>query len=156
MRDSIFPAPVLPGGSGMKERDLMNGYSQYKEKSIYSMSGPELLLLLFDEAIRRLTRAEHSLQDKNYKDFDDCVTRATKIVRYLTDILDMSQPIAWDLKRIYDYLVYDLSRVRAGRERQMSEIGRIRHILSELREGFDGASKKVSDTHVVQSKEIRG
>ena len=73
MRDSIFPAPVLPGGSGMKERDLMNGYSQYKEKSIYSMSGPELLLLLFDEAIRRLTRAEHALQDKNYKDFDDCV-----------------------------------------------------------------------------------
>ena len=38
----------------------MNGYSQYKEKSIYSMSGPELLLLLFDEAIKRLTRAELS------------------------------------------------------------------------------------------------
>ena len=134
----------------------MNGYSQYKEKSIYSMSGPELLLLLFDEAIRRLTRAEHSLQDKNYKDFDDCVTRATKIVRYLTDILDMSQPIAWDLKRIYDYLVYDLSRVRAGRERQMSEIGRIRHILSELKEAFEGANKQVNYMHMVKETEIRG
>ena len=80
----------------------------------------------------------------------------TKIVRYLTDILDMEQPIAWDLKRIYDYLVYDLSRIKAGRERRQSEIGRIRHILSELREAFDGASKKVNDMHMVKEKEIRG
>ena len=134
----------------------MNGYSQYKEKSIYSMSGPELLLLVYDEAIKRLTRAEISLEDKNYKDFEDCLNRTTKIVRYLEDILDMQQPIAWDLKRIYDYLVYALSRVRAGRERQKSEIGRIRHILSELREAFNGASKKVSDNHIVMEKEIRG
>lgn len=134
----------------------MNGYSQYKEKSIYSMSGPELLLLLFDEAIKRLTRAEISLKDKNYDDFDDCLQRTSKIVRYLTDILDMRQPISHDLRRIYTYLVYDLSMVKAGRERRQEEIGRIRHILSELREGFDGASKQVNDMHMVLEKEIRG
>ena len=134
----------------------MNEYSRYKEKSIYSMSGPELLLLLFDEAIKRLTRAEYSLKDKNYKDFDDCITRASRIVRYLLDILDMSQPISWDLKRIYDYLIFDLSRVKAGRERRMDEIGRIRHILSELREGFEGASKKVNDMHIAKVAEVRG
>lgn len=134
----------------------MNGYSQYKEKSIYSMSGPELLLLLFDEAIKRLTRAEISLKDKNYDDFDDCLQRTSRIVRYLTDILDMRQPISHDLRRIYNYLVYDLSMVKAGRERRQEEIGRIRHILSELREGFDGASKQVNDMHVVMEKEIRG
>ena len=134
----------------------MNEYSRYKEKSIYSMSGPELLLLLFDEAIRRLTRAEHSLEDKNYKDFDDCIIRVSRIVRYLLDILDMSQPISWDLKRIYDYLIFDLSRVKAGRERRIDEIGRIRHILSELREGFEGASKKVNDMHIAKTVEVRG
>ncbi len=134
----------------------MNGYGQYKEKSIYSMSGPELLLLLFDEAIKRLTRAEISLKDKNYSDFDDCLQRTSRIVRYLTDILDMRQPISHDLRRIYTYLVYDLSMVKAGRERRQEEIGRIRHILSELREGFDGASKQVNDMHLVLEKEIRG
>ena len=134
----------------------MNGYSQYKEKSIYSMSGPELLLLLFDESIKRLTRAELSLDEKNYDDFEDCLQRTSKIVRYLTDILDMRQPISHDLRRIYTYLVYDLSMVKAGRERRQEEIGRIRHILSELREGFDGASKQVNDMHLVLEKEIRG
>ncbi len=134
----------------------MNGYSQYKEKSIYSMSGPELLLLLFDEAIRRLIRAEKSLEDKNYEDFEDCIHRTTKIVRYLMDILNMDYEISYDLRRIYTYLIYDLSRVNAGRERRKDEIGRIRHILSELREGFEGASRKVNDMHMVQEREIRG
>jgi len=77
-------------------------------------------------------------------------------VRYLMDILDMNQPISMDLRRIYNYLVYDLSRVNAGRERRQDEIGRIRHILSELREAFDGASRKVNDTHMVIQREVRG
>ena len=82
------------------------------------MSGPELLMLLFDETIKRLTRAEYSLKDKDYKDFEDCINRTSRIVRYLIDILDMEYPISWDLKRIYDYLIFDLSRVKAGRERR--------------------------------------
>lgn len=134
----------------------MSAYNRYKEKSIYSMTGPELLLLVYDEAIRRLTRAEHSLDDKNYKDFDDCLLRTSRIVRYLREILDMGQPISRDLRRIYDYLIYDISRVKAGRERRRDEIGRIRHILSELREAFEGASKKVNDMRTAKENEIRG
>lgn len=134
----------------------MNGYNRYKEKSVYSMSGAEQLLLLYDEAISRLTWAKYSLDDKNYADFDDCITRTTKIVRYLIEILDMEQPISWDLRRIYNYLVFDLSMIRAGRERKRDEIERIRHILSELREAFDEASKQVNDMHVIKEAEIRG
>ena len=134
----------------------MSGYNRYKENSIYSMSGPELLFLIYDEAIKRLTRAEISLDDKNYADFEDCLTRTSKIVRYLKEILDMSQPISYDLRRIYEYLIYDLSRVKAGRERRRDEIGRIRHILSELKEAFEGANKQVNDMHMVKDTEIRG
>ncbi len=134
----------------------MSGYSKYKEKSIYSMSSGELLLLLFDETIKRLIRAEQSLEDKNYGDYDDCMDRVSRIVRYLINILDMQYPISWDLRRIYEYLIYDLSVVKAARERKLEEIGRIRHILSELREAFDGASRQVVDTHIPVQREVRG
>ncbi len=134
----------------------MSGYNRYKEQSIYSMSGSEQLMLLFDESIRRLTRAELSLEDKNYEDFEDCLMRTSRIVRYLIDILDMEQPISNDLRRIYNYLVYDLSLIKAGRERRKDEIGRIRNILSELRSAFFEASKKVSDMHVVKEAVVRG
>lgn len=135
----------------------MNGYQKYKEKSIYSMSGPELLLLLYDEAIRRLTRAEMSLEEKDYDDFEDCLSRTSRIVRYLIDILDMQYPISRDLRRIYNYVIYDLSRIKAGRERQKSEIGRMAHILSELRDAFDQASKIAGDDHhVAKENQIFG
>lgn len=134
----------------------MNGYQKYKENSIYSMSGPELLLLLYDEAVKRLSRAEFALEDKEYGIFDDSLLRVSRIIRYLIDILDMQQPISRELRRIYDYLIFDISKIKAGREREKEEIGRIRHIISELRDAFDQASCKVKDTHMVQTRGILG
>lgn len=119
----------------------MNEFQKYKEASIYSMSGVELLQLLYDEAVSRLSKAEIALEDREYDLFDDCLLRVSRIVRYLGDILDMQQPVSRDLRRIYDYLIYDLSRVKAGRERQREEIPRIRHILSELGDAFQEAGK---------------
>lgn len=134
----------------------MNGYQKYKEKSVYSMSGPELLIMLYDEAVSRLSKAELALEDREYDIFEDCLWRTTRIIRYLIDILDMSQPVSGNLRRIYTYLIYDVSRIKAGRERQKDEIGRVRHILSELRDAFDEASRKVMDTHMVMNKGVLG
>lgn len=112
----------------------MNSYQKYKENSVYSMSSWELLDLLYEEAIGRLRKAELALTDKEYALFDDCLRRSSNIVRYLIDILDMKQPISYDLRRIYDYLILDISKVKSGREREQKEIGRISHILSELKD----------------------
>ena len=134
----------------------MPGYQKYKEQSIYSMSNLELLLLLYDEAISRLSKAEIALGDKDYAIFEDCLRRTTRIVRYLIDILDMRQPLAQDLWDIYTYLIYDVSLIKSGRERRKDEIGRISHILSELRDVFEQAGRKVSDSHYVQRKSVQG
>ena len=134
----------------------MDGYKKYKEKSQNSMSGPELLLLLFDEAISRLKKSQIALEDKNYAVFDDCLQRVTRILLYLIEILDLNQPISFDLRKIYQYLIYDISRIQAGRERQADEIGRVSHILSELRSAFDEASRIAGGNHMVQNKGILG
>ncbi len=135
----------------------MSGYQKYKEQTVLSMSNIELLLLLYDEAISRLSKAEIAVEDDDWDTFEDCLKRVTKIIRYLSDILDMSQqPLADDLWRIYNYLIYDISRVKAGWKRQKAEIGRIRHILSELRDAFNGASQKTNDSHITARKGVLG
>ena len=134
----------------------MDGYARYKEKSIYSMSGIELLLMLYDEAVKRLRKAELALDEKEYEMFEDSMIRTSRIVRYLIDILDMRQPISRDLRRIYNYLIYDISVIRAGRERRRDEIGRIRSILSELRDAFDQASRTCGEVHMPQQKSVLG
>lgn len=129
---------------------------QYKESAIYSMSNLEQLLLLYDEAVKRLRKAEIALEDKKYSVFEEYLDKAGKIIRYLIQILDMQYPISWDLKRIYEYLIYDLSRVKAGRERRADEIPRISHILSELRDAFEQAGRISGDQHIVKERSVFG
>lgn len=122
----------------------MNIYQKYKENSVLSMSQAELLLLLYDEADKQLARASMCLEEEEYVLFDKSMERTSNIIRYLLQILDMEQPISRDLERIYHYLLYDIGRIVAGRKRYIDEIPRIRHILSELRDAFDQASRIVA------------
>ena len=117
-------------------------FKQYKESTIYSMSNLELLLLLYDEAVKRLKMAQIALEDKKYETFEECLEKTGRIVRYLI--------------RIYEYLIYDISRVKAGRERRAEEIPRISHILSELRDAFNQAGKISGDQHIVRERSVFG
>lgn len=54
----------------------MRGYQRYREDSLNTMTQGELLLLLYDELIKRLTQAELSLGQENYEVFEGAVGRS--------------------------------------------------------------------------------
>ena len=115
------------------------GYQGYKEQGISDMTPGELLLLLYDELIKRLLRAELALDKKDYSLFDASIDRSLDIIRYLDDTLDMKYPISRSLNRLYDYFSYELNRVKAGRNR--TELERVKTMADELRESFREAHK---------------
>ena len=117
----------------------MKGYQQYKEHSISTMTQSELLLLLYDELVKHLTRAELALDKADYSQLESSVDHSQRIIRYLSDILDMQYPIGRDLNRLYDFFDYELIRVRMGRNR--TELERVKRMVSELRESFREAAK---------------
>lgn len=84
---------------------MMNsyGYQQYKQQSINTMTKGEMLILLYDEAIKRLIKAEMALKSGEYGLFDESIVRVKDIFRYLTDTLDKKYPISNELSRIYDF-----------------------------------------------------
>lgn len=46
---------------------MMNyGYQQYKQQSVNTMTKGELLILLYDEAVKRLSRAEMALKSNDF------------------------------------------------------------------------------------------
>lgn len=53
----------------------MRGFQQYKEQSVNTMTQGELLLLLYDELVKRLTQAELALNKQSYELFEDSVQR---------------------------------------------------------------------------------
>ena len=115
------------------------GYQGYKEQGINDMTPGELLLLLYDELVKRLIRAGLALDKNDLSLFDASVDRSLDILRYLDDTLDMQYPISRNLNRLYDYFSYELNRVKAGRNK--TELEKVKTMVSELRDTFREAHK---------------
>ena len=115
------------------------GYQGYKEQGINDMTPGELLLLLYDELVKRLLRAGLALDKQDYALFEASVDRCLDILRYLDDTLDMQYPISRNLNRLYDYFSYELNRVKAGRNK--TELDRVKTMIGELRDTFREAHK---------------
>lgn len=115
------------------------GYQQYKQQSINSMTQGELLLLLYDELVKRGTLASIALDKKDWTTFEAALDRCTDIVNYLDETLDHQYPISRDLSRMYDYFTYELGRIKVGRNK--AELDRLRPMLADMRDAFRGAEK---------------
>lgn len=115
------------------------GYQGYKEQGINEMSPGELLLLLYDELMKRLLRAGLALGKEDYDLFEASVDRSLDIIRYLDDTLDMQYPISRNLNRLYDFFSFELNRVKAGRNK--TELERVESMVGELRDSFREAQK---------------
>lgn len=120
---------------------MMNnyGYQQYKQQSINTMTNGEMLILLYDEAVKRLTRAEIALKSKDFSLFDASIERTKEIVMYLMDTLDRQYTISAELLKLYDFFMYELSRLSAGRNSKVIE--EIKPMFIELRNTFKEADK---------------
>lgn len=115
------------------------GYQQYKEQSINTMTQGELLLLLYDELMKRLTQAELALSKENYPMFEGAVQRSIDIIQYLDDTLDRKYPISGNLTQLYEYFTYELGRVKIGRRQDL--LAHVKSMIGELRDAFRQAQK---------------
>ena len=109
----------------------MRGYQRYREDAVHTMTPGE-----------RLTIAELELKKQNYPAFEAAVDRSLAIVHYFEDTLDRQYPISRDLARLYEYLCYELGRVKIGRNE--TELARVKGMAGELRDSFRQAEKNVA------------
>ncbi len=119
---------------------MANGYQSYKNQSVMTMTPGEMLLLLYDELTKRLVRAEMALKKEDYALFDASVQRSVDIVQYLKDTLNFNYEISRELNTMYDFFLYELSRVSAGRKAEVIE--ELKPLVKELRDTFAEAAKR--------------
>ncbi len=122
------------------------GYQHYKEQSVSTMTQQELLLMLYDELVKRLVRCDLALGKKDWPLFEASVDRAMDILRYLDDTLDRKYPVSRDLHRLYDFFLYELNRVKLGRNKK--ELDEVRPMITELRDAFRTADKNCAEEKV--------
>ncbi|WP_293010051.1 MULTISPECIES: flagellar export chaperone FliS [unclassified Oscillibacter] len=115
------------------------GYQQYKQQSVSTMTPGELLIVLYDELVKRAARADIALGQADYPLFEASVDRCLDILHYLDNTLDNQYPISRELHRLYDFFCYDFSRVKAGRNQ--AELKQLLTMVGDLRDTFRAAEK---------------
>lgn len=115
------------------------GYQQYKQQSINSMTPGELLMLLYDELVKRSTLASLAMDKADWPQFESAMDRCIDIVNYLDETLDRQYPISRDLGRMYDYFTYEMGRIKIGRNK--AELDRLRPMLTDMRDAFRAAER---------------
>ena len=106
------------------------------------MTQGELLVVLYDELVKRAARADIALDRKDYPLFEASVDRCLDILHYLDDTLDRQYPVSAELHRLYDFFCYDFNRIKAGRNQE--ELSKLRPMVTELRDSFRTAEKNTS------------
>lgn len=118
---------------------MVNGYAQYKAQSVNTMTQGELLILLYDEVSKRLLRAEMAIETQDWDVFEASVTRAKDIITHLVRGLDMQYEISASLYRMYDFFLFKLSKISAGRKKE--DIEELKPLVKELRDTFKEADR---------------
>lgn len=115
------------------------GYQQYKRQSINTMTQGELLLLLYDEAIKRLLKSEMALKNNDIEVFENSIERVSAIIRYLDETLDKSYAISKDISKLYAFFLFEMARIKAGRN--VAVINEVKDMIMDLRNTFKEADR---------------
>lgn len=110
----------------------MRQMSAYRSSHVASAPNSVIVGLLYDEALKRLDRADPAAG----RAFTDDLAHVRAIVVELRNALDPSaaEDMVKRLASIYDFVFHEL--VLAGRERSRDRVGPVRAVLARLSEGW--------------------
>ena len=115
------------------------GLQAYKEQTVSTMTTGEMLILLYDEMIKRLKKAEILANNSDFEKFESEVKRVQEIIAYLNNSLDRRFEISKNLLSLYDFFNYQLIRVTASRN--LTLIDELIPLIEDLRDTYRQADK---------------
>jgi flagellar protein FliS len=114
---------------------------KYQEQAVNTMSRGELVVKLFDEALKQATYASMLLKNKDYVNSDKCIDKCKDIFTYLTSVLDRQYEISNNLYEIYYFIRQEL--IKANIKRDPAFVEEVIPLISEMRDTWAEAEKRV-------------
>ena len=115
--------------------NINNPYQIYRQTQIKTASQGDLVLMLYDGAIRFIKQAEVALDEKNWEESCNYLVRAQDIVEELDQTLDLSVgEVAENLHRAYRSMKYLLVRANMQKDPILAE--RVCKMMEKLRSAW--------------------
>ncbi|MBP1925716.1 flagellar protein FliS [Sedimentibacter acidaminivorans] len=118
---------------------MLNPYEQYKQTSVNTMTKGELLLSLFDGAIKKLNQSKILMDNNEYEQSRVLLEKCREIFNYLIITLDYSYEMSNELKEMYSFFNREI--VKAIFSRKTKPIEDILPLVRDYRDTWEQADK---------------
>lgn len=122
------------------------GLGAYKKTSIHTASKEQILLMLYQAAIKNCKKAIEAIEQKNLAKKGEHIGKLQDIVIELNNSLDfeVGGQIATELSSLYDYLLF--ASTQANIKIDKEPLGGCLNVLTTLYDGWSEAIKNLKPT----------
>lgn len=124
-----------------------NPYMKYQQATVQT-SGPQLLLMLYDGAIKFVRFGIEGIQNKNMEQANTNLIKAQKILHELIASLNFDYAISNNLVLLYEYMIRQL--IMANSTKREGPAKEVLGYLTEMKESWSEAAKKPAMAEGVQ------
>jgi len=118
---------------------MLNPYEQYKKTSVNTMTKGELLLLLFDEVIKKLNHSKILMVNNDFEQANVNLAKCRKIFNHLIVSLDDKYELSRELTEMY--LFFNREIIKASSTKSTKNIDEILPMIKDLRITWAEADK---------------
>jgi flagellar protein FliS len=117
----------------------MNAYSQYQQNQVLSASPEQILLMLYDGAIRFTRQAMYGLEEENLPIFHHGIQKTLAIITEFSNSLDheIGGEISVNLDALYTFMIRELTL--ANLHKDIAKLKVVEKLLIDLRATWDEA-----------------
>ncbi len=115
---------------------LPNAYAQYNNSKVLTASPAELVLMLYEGAIKFANIAILAIEQNDVQKAHTNIIKTERIVDHFRATLDMKYPVAKDFDRVYEYLQRRLLEANVKKDKEIMEevCGHIRSMRDTWKE----------------------
>lgn len=118
---------------------MTNPYDNYRQQSVMTMTGGEMLVKLYDETLRQMNSAKRSMAENDLAASNLSLQKCQRILNYLDNTLDKRYPVSTSLSSLYDFFIRQT--VAANIRKDSTLLDDIMPMIAELRDTFVQAEK---------------
>lgn len=122
-----------------------NLHDRYKQDYVTTASPIDLVIMLYDGAIKQMKLAKIHFEDNNLSSFQESVEKAEEIFLELIRSLNLDISMSNDLLDLYQFMVNELVQVSFNQE--ISRVDPVIEMMTSLRESWAEAKKKLGSNY---------
>ena len=116
-----------------------NAYQAYQNNSVLTSSPQELTLMLYNGALKFCGQGKQAIEVKNTQEAHRLIMRAQDIILELQATLDHKYPVAKELDRLYDFILYQLRE--ANMAKSVDQLDIAMDFIRDMRDTWAEATK---------------